>query len=144
MGRGSPIDYEDATTSTEVPGAGSGRREVACTLQSGVGRREGECDLNWEPLAPWKTHSSIINPSCHGPFFPRHVTASGHIEPGSSGHMRPGRDMAYPFSPPPTVVVTGPLSQSLIFFWHDKFQYCFCCLPSWQLYIGTYLLFLMC
>ncbi len=34
-------------------------------------------------------------------FFPCHLTASGHIEPGSSGHMRPGHEMAYPFSPTP-------------------------------------------
>jgi hypothetical protein len=34
-------------------------------------------------------------------FFPRHLTASGHIEPGSSGHMRPGGEMAYPSSPSP-------------------------------------------
>jgi hypothetical protein len=43
----------------------------------------------------------FLHPSRHGPFFPRQVTASGHIEPGSSGHMRPGRETAYPFSPPP-------------------------------------------
>jgi hypothetical protein len=42
-----------------------------------------------------------LNPSRQGPFFPCHVTASGHIEPGSSGYMRPGREKAYPFSPPP-------------------------------------------
>ncbi len=43
----------------------------------------------------------VFNPSRHGPFFPCHVTASGHIEPGSSGHMRPGYETAYPFYPPP-------------------------------------------
>jgi hypothetical protein len=41
------------------------------------------------------------SPSRHGPFFPCHVTASGHIEPGSLVHMRPGCETAYPFSPPP-------------------------------------------
>jgi hypothetical protein len=36
------------------------------------------------------THTALTdidNPSSHGPFFPRHLTASGRIEPGSSGHM---------------------------------------------------------
>ncbi len=40
-------------------------------------------------------------PNSNGPFFQCHLTASGHIEPGSSGHMRPGREIAYPSSPPP-------------------------------------------
>ncbi len=39
--------------------------------------------------------------------FPRHVTASGHIEPGSAGHMRLGREMGYPSTLPPTVLVAG-------------------------------------
>ncbi len=43
----------------------------------------------------------ILNLSCHGPFFPCHLTASGHIKPGSSGHMRPGRETPYPSSPIP-------------------------------------------
>jgi hypothetical protein len=34
-------------------------------------------------------------------FPPRHPPASGNIEPGSSGHMRPGHGKAYPSSPPP-------------------------------------------
>jgi hypothetical protein len=34
-----------------------------------------------------------FNPSRHGPFFPCHLTASGH--------MRLSREMAYPSSPPP-------------------------------------------
>jgi hypothetical protein len=34
------------------------------------------------------------------PFFPSHFTASGNIEPGSPGHMGPGRATAYPSSPP--------------------------------------------
>jgi hypothetical protein len=33
--------------------------------------------------------------------FTHHLTASGHIEPGSSGSMRPGRATAYPSSPTP-------------------------------------------
>ncbi len=35
-----------------------------------------------------------FNPSSHSPFFPHHATASGHIEPGSLGHMRPGYEKA--------------------------------------------------
>jgi hypothetical protein len=44
---------------------------------------------------------NVLNPSSHGPCFPHHVTASGHIEPGISGHIRPGHETVYPFSPPP-------------------------------------------
>ncbi len=29
----------------------------------------------------------FFNPSSQGPFFPHHLTASGCIEPGSSGHI---------------------------------------------------------
>ncbi len=42
-----------------------------------------------------------FNSSRHSLFFPGHVTASGHIEPDSSGHMRPVLETAYPFSPTP-------------------------------------------
>ncbi len=65
-------------------------------------------------------------------FFPRHLTASGCIKPGSSGHMWPGCKMTYPFSPPPQQLSQSPQHS---FFWHDKSQYCLCCLPSWQLVI---------
>jgi hypothetical protein len=34
-----------------------------------------------------KNDQPPINPSSHGPFFPRHLMASGRIEPGSLGHM---------------------------------------------------------
>jgi hypothetical protein len=44
---------------------------------------------------------NLFNPSNHSPFFPCRLTASGRIEPGSSGHMWPGRETEYPFSPPP-------------------------------------------
>jgi hypothetical protein len=42
----------------------------------------------------------VFNPSSYGPFFLCHLMASGHIEPGSWGHMRPGHETAYPSSPP--------------------------------------------
>jgi hypothetical protein len=42
----------------------------------------------------------LFKPSSHRPFFPRYLTALGHIETDSSGHMRPGRETAYPFSLP--------------------------------------------
>jgi hypothetical protein len=32
-------------------------------------------------------------------WIPRHLNVSGHIEPGSSGNLRLGREMAYPSSP---------------------------------------------
>jgi hypothetical protein len=43
----------------------------------------------------------LINPSSHGPFFPRHLTPSGRIEPGSSGHMWPGPWDGVPLLPSP-------------------------------------------
>ncbi len=79
-----------------------------------------------------------FNPSSYGPFYPRRLTASGCIEPGSSGHMWPGRETAYPFSPPPTADVAGPSTRSLLSRYVSIF---FCCLPSWQLNIWIYLLF---
>jgi hypothetical protein len=88
----------------------------------------------------WKI--AFFNPSSHGSFFPRHDTASGHIEPGISGHMRPGRVTAYPFSPPPHLQLSQGPRHSL--YWHHTLQYCLCCLPSWQLYKGIYLLFFIC
>ncbi len=55
-----------------------------------------------------------MSPNSHDPFVPRHLTASGHIEPGNSGLMRPGHETAYPFSTTPTTVVAGPSRQSLL------------------------------
>ncbi len=66
---------------------------------------------------------SFFNPSSHGPFFPRHDTASGHIEPGISGHMRPDHVTSYPFSPPPHLQLSQGPRHSL--YWHHKFQYLF-------------------
>ncbi len=84
--------------------------------------------FSYQTTTPW-TH---INPSSHGPFFPCHFMASGRIEPGSSGHMWPGSETAYPFScPPPLQLLQGP-RHSL--YWHDKFQYCSCCLPSFNFF----------
>ncbi len=42
----------------------------------------------------------LFNPSSHRHFFPHHLTSLGHIETDSSGHMRPGCEMAYRFSLP--------------------------------------------
>ncbi len=72
----------------------------------------------------------------YGPFFPHQVTASGHIESCSSGHIRPGRRTPSPFPPPQ--LSQGP---RLSVYWHNIFQYSLCWLPSWQLYIGIYSLF---
>jgi hypothetical protein len=43
---------------------------------------------------------TLGNPSSHGPFSPRHLTASGNIELCGSVHVRPGKEMAYLSSPP--------------------------------------------
>ncbi len=55
------------------------------------------CMCRRRPHLPLK----LFNPSSHSPSFPHHLTASGRIEPGSSGHMWPDRETAYPFSHPP-------------------------------------------
>ncbi len=68
------------------------------------------------------------------------ATASGRIEPGSSDHMWPGCETTYPFSPHPTPqLLQGPQHD---LYHHDKYQYCICCLPSWQLVTWIYLLFM--
>ncbi len=78
-------------------------------------------DTTWD--TPYVSSDSPFNPSSHGPFFPRRLTASGRIEPGSSVHMWPGRETAYPFSPnPPPQLLQGPRHG---LYRHNKFQYCF-------------------
>ncbi len=49
----------------------------------------------------------VINPNLTAtrPFSSCDLTASGHIELGRSGHMRPGHRMAYPSSPPRFLVI---------------------------------------
>ncbi len=44
--------------------------------------------------------NSDINPNSHGPFFPFHLIASGHSEPGSSGHLETWPWEGVPLLPP--------------------------------------------
>ncbi len=52
--------------------------------------------------------------------YPCYLIASGHIKPGSSGHMRPCGEKAYLCSPPPSQLSQGP-QHSLN--WHDKLNF---------------------